>query len=391
MLARRLLQLYAGLALYGASAGLIILSELGNDPWDVLHQGLSRQTGIGTGLWVCIAGALVMLLWIPLRQRPGLGHAQQRRRRRARCSSSAWRRSSRRTTRPRAGRCCSPACCSTASRPGSTSARASGPGPRDGLMTGLAARGMSLRAVRTGIELTVLAAGIALGGTVGIGTLLYALAIGPLAHVFVPAFTIAPTDAAAAAARPACASRSGSFPLRRSASKAISTTAASPSLVVVRALLRALLGRRVDLLDLLDELQARLVELLPALGVELERGAREVRLGAVEAALGRRLARVLVDHLQRRAERGLLGDRRRLRPRVLGDHRALAGAVVVLDRAAHARLVGELDQARAGAASARDRPSSRASRRATPRAATGSPSAPGASRGCAPAAGGSAP
>ena len=66
-------QLYLGLALYGASASLILLSELGNDPWDVLHQGLSRQTGIGTGIWVCIAGALVMLLWIPLRQRPGLG------------------------------------------------------------------------------------------------------------------------------------------------------------------------------------------------------------------------------------------------------------------------------------------------------------------------------
>ena len=68
-------------------------------------------------------------------------------------------------------------------------------------MTGLAARGMSLRAVRTGIELTVLAAGIALGGTVGVGTLIYALAIGPLAHVFVPAFTIAPTPAAASAPR----------------------------------------------------------------------------------------------------------------------------------------------------------------------------------------------
>ena len=74
-----------------------------------------------------------------------------------------------------------------------------GPGPRDGLMTGIAARGHSLRAVRTGIELTVLAAGIALGGTAGIGTIVYALAIGPLAHVFVPAFTIAPTRAAASA------------------------------------------------------------------------------------------------------------------------------------------------------------------------------------------------
>src|SRR3977135_3165899 len=73
MLTRRLAQLYGGLVLYGVSASLILLSGLGNDPWDVLHQGLSRQTGIGTGWWVCIVGALVLLLWIPLRQKPGLG------------------------------------------------------------------------------------------------------------------------------------------------------------------------------------------------------------------------------------------------------------------------------------------------------------------------------
>src|ERR1700712_1506141 len=72
-LARRLTQLYAGLVLYGASAGLILLSGLGNVPWDVLHQGLARQTGIGTGLWVCIVGALLLLIWIPLKQRPGVG------------------------------------------------------------------------------------------------------------------------------------------------------------------------------------------------------------------------------------------------------------------------------------------------------------------------------
>src|SRR3954470_7415402 len=73
MLVRRLAQLYGGLVLYGVSGSLILLCGLGNDPWDVLHQGLSRQTGIGTGWWVCIVGALVLLLWIPLRQRPGLG------------------------------------------------------------------------------------------------------------------------------------------------------------------------------------------------------------------------------------------------------------------------------------------------------------------------------
>src|SRR3954447_24879363 len=72
-LARRLVQLYAGLVLYGLSGSLILLAALGNDPWDVLHQGLARRTGIGTGTWVCLVGALVLLLWIPLRQRPGFG------------------------------------------------------------------------------------------------------------------------------------------------------------------------------------------------------------------------------------------------------------------------------------------------------------------------------
>ena len=205
MLARRLLQLYAGLTLYGASAAMIILSELGNDPWDVLHEGLSRQSGIGTGIWVCIAGALVMLLWIPLRQKPGLGTlsnvivvgltlelclvafepAHE--------PAARW-------TLLLSG------VLLNGVATGLYIGARFGPGPRDGLMTGLAARGMSLRAVRTGIELTVLAVGALLGGTVGIGTLVYALAIGPLAHVFVPAFTIGPPARAAGAGRPAFAS-----------------------------------------------------------------------------------------------------------------------------------------------------------------------------------------
>src|SRR3977135_1824149 len=71
-LGRRLTQLYAGLVLYGASASLLLLAGLGNDPWDVLHQGLSRQTGLGTGTWTIIVGAIVLLGWVPLRQRPGL-------------------------------------------------------------------------------------------------------------------------------------------------------------------------------------------------------------------------------------------------------------------------------------------------------------------------------
>ena len=198
MLARRLFQLYAGLGLYGASASLIILSGLGNDPWDVLHQGLSRQTGIGTGLWVCIAGALVMLLWIPLRQRPGLGTLSNvvviglvvelclALIEPAHEPASRW-------TLLISG------VLLNGMATGLYIGARFGPGPRDGLMTGLAARGLSLRAVRTAIELAVLVCGIALGGTAGIGTVIYALAIGPLAHVFVPAFTVAPAPAAAVA------------------------------------------------------------------------------------------------------------------------------------------------------------------------------------------------
>jgi uncharacterized membrane protein YczE len=199
-LARRLAQLYAGLVLYGVSAALILLSALGNDPWDVLHQGLSRQTGIGTGTWVCIVGALVLLAWIPLRQRPGFGTVSN----------------------VVVVGLVMEVVLGAFDPPGAIAARAGlllggvflngvatglyigarlGPGPRDGLMTGLAAPGRSLRAVRTAIELTVLVAGAALGGTVGIGTLVYALAIGPLAHLFVPAFTVpAPVGVAAAPA-----------------------------------------------------------------------------------------------------------------------------------------------------------------------------------------------
>ena len=189
MLPRRLTQLYAGLVLYGVSGSFILLSGLGNDPWDVFHQGLSRQTGIGTGWWVCIVGALVLLLWIPLRQKPGLGTV----------SNviiigvavvimlALFDQPSALTERIAllvAG------VVLNGVATGMYIGARFGPGPRDGLMTGLAARGHSIRVVRTGIEISVLIAGVLLGGTVGIGTLVYAVSIGPLAHIFVPAFTV---------------------------------------------------------------------------------------------------------------------------------------------------------------------------------------------------------
>jgi uncharacterized membrane protein YczE len=197
-LLRRLVQLYAGLVLYGVSASLILLAGLGNDPWDVLHQGLARQTGIGTGIWVCLVGAIVLLGWIPLRQRPGfgtvsnvvvLGLVVE-------AMLAAFP-----PARDDAVRVILLVCgvVLNGAATGLYIGARLGPGPRDGLMTGLAARGHSLRAVRTGIELTVLTAGAALGGTIGIGTIVYALAIGPLAHVFVPAFTVALEPASAGA------------------------------------------------------------------------------------------------------------------------------------------------------------------------------------------------
>ena len=189
MLVRRLVQLYAGLTLYGISASLILLSGLGNDPWDVLHQGLARQTPIGTGAWVCIVGAIVLLGWIPLRQRPGLGTVSNVIVIGAAVAAMLALLHPAHELGPRIALLVAGIVLNGLATGLYIGARF-GPGPRDGLMTGLAARGLSLRAVRTGIELTVLAAGALLGGTVGIGTVAYAVTIGPLAHIFIPAFTV---------------------------------------------------------------------------------------------------------------------------------------------------------------------------------------------------------
>ncbi|GAA2452803.1 membrane protein [Actinomadura vinacea] len=189
LMARRLVQLYVGLALYGLSIALQVASALGNNPWDVLHQGLSLRFGLSIGTWIIIVGAVVMLAWIPLRQRPGIGTISNVVLVGLFADLSLW----------------------LLPDPGSPPARWAylvaaiivcgfatgyyvgaglGPGPRDGLMTGLAARGRSVRVVRTAIELTVLSAGWLLGGTVGIGTLLFAVAIGPLTHVLLPVLEI---------------------------------------------------------------------------------------------------------------------------------------------------------------------------------------------------------
>ncbi|MCO5974302.1 hypothetical protein NDW01_38510 [Actinoallomurus sp. WRP6H-15] len=189
LIARRLAQLYVGLALYGLGIALQVASRLGNDPWDTLHQGLARHTGLSIGTWIIIAAVAVMALWIPLRQRPGVGTISNALLVGAFADFFLWALPDPRAVAVRWGYLVA-AVLVAGFATGCYIGAGLGPGPRDGLTTGLAARGHSIRVVRTGIELTVLAAGWLLGGTVGIGTLIYAVTIGPLTHVFIPMLEI---------------------------------------------------------------------------------------------------------------------------------------------------------------------------------------------------------
>jgi uncharacterized membrane protein YczE len=197
----RLALLFPGLLLYGISAGLMLRAGLGQMPWGVLDQGLARVLGIEVGTCSILLGGVVLLLWIPLRRRPGLGTL---------CNVVL------------VGLAIN-ATLSLVPAPGALAVRVLllvggvllngvatgayigaglGPGPRDGLTTGIAARGHSVRVVRTSVEVVVLVVGWLLGGTVGVGTLLYAVAIGPLMHVTVPALRLrsAPGEREGAAA-----------------------------------------------------------------------------------------------------------------------------------------------------------------------------------------------
>lgn len=188
-LGRRMLRLYPGLVLYGASIALMVRSELGLDPWNVLHQGISRQTGVRLGMVVIAVSVVVLALWVPLRERPGIGTVSN-----VILVGLAvdgvlavlpgplplWVRVA----------FLIGGIVLNGVATGLYIGAGLGPGPRDGLMTGLARRGWSLRLVRTMIEVSVLAAGWLLGGTVGIGTVLYAVSIGPLAHYWIPTLTL---------------------------------------------------------------------------------------------------------------------------------------------------------------------------------------------------------
>lgn len=193
-LPRRLAQLYVGLALYGVSIAALVLADLGVMPWDVLHQGLAEQLGWSLGVVIIAVGVLVLLAWIPLRERPGIGTVSN----------------------VIVVGLVADAVLAVVDPPSSLPVRIAlvaagilcnavataayvgvqlGPGPRDGLMTGLVRRtGWKVGPVRTAIEVLVVVSGWLLGGTVGIATVLYALAIGPLVQPLLPRLTVSPAE-----------------------------------------------------------------------------------------------------------------------------------------------------------------------------------------------------
>lgn len=192
---RRVTQLLVGLVLFGVGCGLTVQAGLGVDPWTVLAEGIARRTGVGIGWIANILGALVMLLWIPLRQRPGIGTV---------------------ANILVVGTCIQATVTIVppvrgfwwqfvvmlagilvvAVATGLYIGARFGAGPRDGLMTGMNARlGWPIWVCRAIVELTVLAIGWLLGGTVGIGTVLFAALIGPLVHLALPPLDTARTRA----------------------------------------------------------------------------------------------------------------------------------------------------------------------------------------------------
>jgi len=191
-LPRRLVQLFLGLALYGASIAALVLADLGLMPWDVLHQGLARLVDRSLGTVIIVVGVVVLLAWIPLRERPGVGTVAN----------------------VVVVGLVADAVLAAVDPPSSLAVRVAlaaggilvnavataayvgvqlGAGPRDGLMTGLVRRtGRSVGLVRTSIEVAVVVSGWLLGGTVGVVTVVYALAIGPLVQPLLPRLTVLP-------------------------------------------------------------------------------------------------------------------------------------------------------------------------------------------------------
>jgi uncharacterized membrane protein YczE len=189
---RRLPRLLLGLVAFGAGIALMVRSNIGLGPWDVLHQGIANRTGIPIGTVGILVGVVLLAAFLPLRERFGIGtlantvvigvvidltllvlpEA---------------------TTPPFQLAAMVAGIVAVAVGSGAYIGAGLGPGPRDGLMTGLVRRtGVSIRVVRTGIELAALGLGVVLGGTFGVGTIVFALTIGPLVQVFLPRFELPP-------------------------------------------------------------------------------------------------------------------------------------------------------------------------------------------------------
>lgn len=186
MLTRRLIALYTGLWLYGTSMAVMIRAGLGLDPWDVFHQGVAAHVPLSFGAVTAVTGVVVLLAWIPLRQRPGLGTVSNVIVIGVSVDAGLW-------LIPEADALWTRVAAMVLAVIVNAAATVlyigagMGPGPRDGLMTGLVARtGWPVWSVRTGIEATVLTTGWLLGGSVGIGTLVYAFGIGPLIQLMIP-------------------------------------------------------------------------------------------------------------------------------------------------------------------------------------------------------------
>ncbi|WP_040803657.1 membrane protein YczE [Nocardia concava] len=186
MLLRRLIALYAGLWLYGFSMAVMIRAALGLDPWDAFHQGVADQLPLSFGTIVAITGAVVLLAWIPLRQWPGLGTVSNVVVIGVSVDAGLWLLPELHALPVRIGAMGAAVVLNAVATVLYIGA-GMGPGPRDGLMTGLVRRtGKPVWVIRTGIEATVLSIGWILGGSVGVGTVLYAFGIGPLIQLMIP-------------------------------------------------------------------------------------------------------------------------------------------------------------------------------------------------------------
>lgn len=184
-LTRRLIQLFAGLILFGFAIGLTLQSGLGVPPWDVMHQGMAERFGLSIGVWGVIISFVVLLLWIPLREPFGIGTLANAVVVGLMIDFTAWLVPAPDSTVVSwAFLVVGIFLCGLAS--GMYIGADFGPGPRDGLMTAIAKRGPSIRLTRTTIEVVVLVIGILLGGTFGVGTVLFALAVGPLVQFWLP-------------------------------------------------------------------------------------------------------------------------------------------------------------------------------------------------------------